>query len=66
MEVEPFGLAIKQGENRTKRSHFRVPFYLGGTFSTKKLIKSMPFFGNGARGRNRTTDTAIFNRLLYP
>ena len=21
--------------------------------------------GNGAQGRNRTTDTAIFNRMLY-
>ena len=23
-------------------------------------------WGNGARGRNRTTDTRIFNPLLYP
>ena len=22
-------------------------------------------FGSGAQGRNRTTDTAIFNRMLY-
>jgi hypothetical protein len=25
----------------------------------------MPFLGVGAQGRNRTTDTAIFSRMLY-
>ncbi len=25
----------------------------------------MPKKGNGAQGRNRTTDTAIFSRMLY-
>ena len=28
-------------------------------------MKSMSFEGDGAQGRNRTTDTAIFSRMLY-
>ena len=30
------------------------------TYSGRRLQN-----GNGAQGRNRTTDTAIFNRMLY-
>ena|GEM_PF-3899120 len=30
------------------------------------LIKRIILAKNGARGRNRTTDTRIFNPLLYP
>ena len=28
-------------------------------------MKSMPEKSDGAQGRNRTTDTAIFSRMLY-
>lgn len=37
----------------------------GGTFSRKSPYGSNSFFGDGAQGRNRTTDTAIFSRMLY-
>ena len=51
--------------NRTKLSHF---------FTRKRLVRrktgespeiSKRDFQDGAQGRNRTTDTAIFSRMLY-
>ena len=30
-----------------------------------KRVNVLALFGNGAQGRNRTTDTAIFSRMLY-
>ncbi len=31
----------------------------------KAMPKSLFLYENGAQGRNRTTDTAIFSRMLY-
>ena len=36
-----------------------------GTFSNFCVEISATYFGGGAQGRNRTTDTAIFSRMLY-
>ena len=30
-----------------------------------KQLREKSYSGNGAQGRNRTTDTAIFSRMLY-
>ena len=36
-----------------------------GQFAPKERVETMAEEKNGAQGRNRTTDTAIFNRMLY-
>ena len=36
-----------------------------GTFSGFCVVISSTYFWGGAQGRNRTTDTAIFSRMLY-
>jgi hypothetical protein len=32
---------------------------------SKRLTQMLKLHANGAQGRNRTTDTAIFSRMLY-
>ena len=34
-------------------------------FFSKTPVLSNVFFGDGAQGRNRTTDTVIFSHVLY-
>ncbi len=36
-----------------------------GKWDSKAIQKKGDFMSNGAQGRNRTTDTAIFSRMLY-
>lgn len=37
----------------------------GGTYDGNLPGNSVKFFGGGAQGRNRTTDTVIFSHVLY-
>jgi hypothetical protein len=37
----------------------------GGPKKAESLYKSIPETGDGAQGRNRTTDTVIFSHVLY-
>jgi hypothetical protein len=47
------------GRRRTKSP------YLMGFFPKLWILLDAAGLGNGAQGRNRTSDTAIFNRMLY-
>ncbi len=38
---------------------------MSGSFGVNKIAELSLICRNGAQGRNRTTDTAIFSRMLY-
>jgi hypothetical protein len=39
--------------------------FFGGSLAGKNQAESKLNFGDGAQGRNRTTDTCIFSAVLY-
>ncbi len=55
---------------RLHANHAGLPPKIGQTLrrwtcSRFRKERSLNFLKNGAQGRNRTTDTAIFSRMLY-
>src|SRR5262249_40162716 len=66
---------LSESRPRGLHSAFRVSFVLAPDgqeagysrplSKRRRMAADIPGQGDGAQGRNRTTDTAIFSRLLY-
>ena len=54
---------VPQGWDRTIR--LRSLSYAATSLHLESALDTAPFEFDGAQGRDRTTDTAIFSRMLY-
>lgn len=55
----------RRGQKLNKSAHFRSQTERGSKSTTNLLKTQRRLKADGAQGRDRTTDTAIFSRMLY-